>query len=593
MDQIKFEYLDRGDQRDVDPWAQLKSSCEKYEMYPGNIVGKTAPLQRINAYMERLQSEEKRLFSDEKAFVKVLDVNEKNRVFTSNCVSSLHGVQELLLPAFNLGQPDSTCRFFFIQAKNSRAPLSISSDMLKYIFSYYQIPPSFLDLIFSFGARENAMYNDFSALHKESRLFHKQRGLEIPKLGRSGHDVRISYNLRSVEYSPNQVPFEWSIRQTAVYHSFDIVTGKTWWINVKGNRLLENRIFEAEPMFDDSYADPSAWSLSASLKTHIVFAEWAGENWRSYINDLEEEVQRLTIRTLAAPIEQYSKSYSRSSTLIPSETSTKSTLPVGTNRIHLKEKPKALESRRSLPGEGIANHNTIPPPSARNRRVSLDWFTFSDIQDVQHIEEKIEEAIVVISFNKTTLEDLRRLYRSLFSENPTNRWMECVEDMDIFEMQLVEIEKDLNTQSVRSKSLLTKLQERKSLLHGILQFRNMEASESFAKKAQISSDSMETITIRMHEIAIKNRQEAVSMRIITLVTLFFLPGTFVATFMSTDVLRWTESRSVLEPQALITYISISLPLMVITFSTWYALYWYSNSRESRGPLLRSRKLQVV
>jgi hypothetical protein len=39
---------------------------------------------------------------------------------------------------------------------------------------------------------------------------------------------------------------------------------------------------------------------------------------------------------------------------------------------------------------------------------------------------------------------------------------------------------------------------------------------------------MEDMTDSMHKIAVKTKQETVSMRIITLVTLFFLPGTFTS-----------------------------------------------------------------
>lgn len=49
-----------------------------------------------------------------------------------------------------------------------------------------------------------------------------------------------------------------------------------------------------------------------------------------------------------------------------------------------------------------------------------------------------------------------------------------------------------------------------------------------AEKAQQSAVKMEEMTERMHEIAMKTKQETVSMRIITLVTLFFLPGTFIS-----------------------------------------------------------------
>jgi Mg2+ and Co2+ transporter CorA len=56
----------------------------------------------------------------------------------------------------------------------------------------------------------------------------------------------------------------------------------------------------------------------------------------------------------------------------------------------------------------------------------------------------------------------------------------------------------------------------------------MEANQLLAKKAQVSTERMETMTDAMYEIAKKTEQETVSMRIITLVTLFFLPGTFIS-----------------------------------------------------------------
>lgn len=49
-----------------------------------------------------------------------------------------------------------------------------------------------------------------------------------------------------------------------------------------------------------------------------------------------------------------------------------------------------------------------------------------------------------------------------------------------------------------------------------------------AEKAQQSAAKMEVMTEKMHEIAVKTKKETVSMRIITLVTLFFLPGTFIS-----------------------------------------------------------------
>jgi hypothetical protein len=65
-------------------------------------------------------------------------------------------------------------------------------------------------------------------------------------------------------------------------------------------------------------------------------------------------------------------------------------------------------------------------------------------------------------------------------------------------------------------------------LYGILNKRAIETSKMLAKKAQLSTNRMEVVTDSMYEIAKKTQQETVSMKIITLVTLFFLPGTFIS-----------------------------------------------------------------
>lgn len=56
----------------------------------------------------------------------------------------------------------------------------------------------------------------------------------------------------------------------------------------------------------------------------------------------------------------------------------------------------------------------------------------------------------------------------------------------------------------------------------------MEASKVLALKTQESTKNMELMTKDMRILALKTKSETVSMRIITLVTLFFLPGTFIS-----------------------------------------------------------------
>jgi hypothetical protein len=49
----------------------------------------------------------------------------------------------------------------------------------------------------------------------------------------------------------------------------------------------------------------------------------------------------------------------------------------------------------------------------------------------------------------------------------------------------------------------------------------MQANRDLAVQAGVSAKNME-------DLAVKTKRETVSMRIITLVTLFFLPGTFIS-----------------------------------------------------------------
>jgi len=66
----------------------------------------------------------------------------------------------------------------------------------------------------------------------------------------------------------------------------------------------------------------------------------------------------------------------------------------------------------------------------------------------------------------------------------------------------------------------------------VLNYCNMEASKNMAEETHRSTIKMEAMTEEMNHLAVKTKQETVSMKIITLVTLFFLPGTFISVSLS-------------------------------------------------------------
>lgn len=131
-----------------------------------------------------------------------------------------------------------------------------------------------------------------------------------------------------------------------------------------------------------------------------------------------------------------------------------------------------------------------------------------------------------------------------------------------------------------------------------------------ATRAQESTENMEAMTKDMHTLALRTKQETVSMRIITLVTLFFLPGTFISvsffvlsrclsglslmqslitqlggqTIMSTDIIEFETnengiSQRIFHLDALQLFMTIALPLMLSTFAAWYGVYWWIDRKE--------------
>ncbi|OCL06941.1 hypothetical protein AOQ84DRAFT_342611 [Glonium stellatum] len=363
--------------------------------------------------------------------------------------------------------------------------------MLMSTLSYHQVMPTFLDFLFPFGQQEYPQDFHFSGFRHQSRLREVDRGLRIPELGRSGKDFQLCYSLKSVESSKGQVEWPWSIRQMAIYHSFDFESGRTVWIVIKGNRLMRNRVKQTTGANKRSRLfDTPSHALSAALETHLVYSDWSAENWRWYINFLEEQLQTSTRHTLQT------------------------------------------------------THN----------------FQFSDLQNTQHIEEKVNETLLILRMNTKILKELKEYYSSLLGSQHSSEYLNEDYEGDIsrFENRVSSVISDLQMQESRLETLLRLLADRKALY--------------LSEKSGVSAVKMENMTRQMHKIAVKTEQETVSMRIITLVTLFFLPGTFISTLMSTDIVRFPSNQMAFSSAATKTYVAITLPVMFLTFLSAYIYY---------------------
>ena len=360
---------------------------------------------------------------------------------------------------------DPLCRFIFIDVKHSRSELFITKEMLKAALTYHQVMPSFLGFIMPFGKQDRAVEAKFGGFRYEMDSGIGNQCSPLPQLGRSGQRFQLCYNLGSVEPSNGDLYRPWSIRQTALHHSFDIETGRTTWIIIKGNQLIKTRVLEATSTTARQgigVLDSPSGAFASSLSLHLLICGWSNEDWRWYINYLEEEVENTT------------------------------------------------------------NHAKCLDPDSHE-------YAFEELQSTQHLEEKTDDAFSILKMNVTVLTELNAFYMNLFDfmdhSEPIIR--DCKDDVPRFSRRVLSIVHDMQLSLARLESLLRLLSGRKSLLFSILDYRNAQASKKMAQKNHVSAVRMEKLTQQMSVVAVRTEKETVAMRIITLIATFFLPGTFI------------------------------------------------------------------
>lgn len=198
-----------------------------------------------------------------------------------------------------ISKKDPRCRFVYIHGVNSRARLRITRSMLLELFTFHQVMPDYLDFILVFGLQSEASEVNFSSFREQITLKLQHASTEIDSLGRSGKQYQLCYNLkgatRKYRNPEDQGEDQWSVRQAAFYHRFDVVGGNILWIVTKGGLDIQSRFKEltgsgARPE-DKAFGTPDE-CFRSSLSAHLLFSHWSTEDWRGYIKWLEYTIEK-------------------------------------------------------------------------------------------------------------------------------------------------------------------------------------------------------------------------------------------------------------------------------------------------------------
>ena len=154
--------------------------------------------------------------------------------------------------------------------------------------------PSYLDFMFVFGLSNSARELRFSGFRQQTSLSDRAGNPAIPGMGRSGSSFQMCYNLKGVACIVPKTPAQWSIQQAAIHHQFDIEEGTALWIVTKGDLEIKNRVKaltgkDGQP--EDRAFESPAECLKSSLAVHLLLCHWSIEEWRWYIQHLEDAIE--------------------------------------------------------------------------------------------------------------------------------------------------------------------------------------------------------------------------------------------------------------------------------------------------------------
>lgn len=388
-----------------------------------------------------------------------------------------------LIVACGCGREPANVECSFVHAPSSRGKLHTTREMLCLLLTYQQIIPEFIDFIFPFGKQSKAQDFHYSAFRQRTRLLKSRQGLSLRKLGWSGSDFQICFNLKSVEHSDSQPDRPWSIRHCAVAHTFDVETGRASWIMIKGNKLMQKRMIAATSRCGSAELRDFRTinrSFAACLVVLQMLCDWMIEDWCWYINFLDDRYQDISRRTIVNEINLPS--------LRPMKDVGNIRKPqrVQTARsersIFSKFSRKRAETAETFSSIGEKGEETIAntfthrdtglsqplPPGVNYEGEELpekdavqydDYgqqeFSFRDLQDLQFIDTKAGEAALVIEHVSNIFQQILQYYQTLFrlEEFPQEISTKCREEMIHFEMHVKGTVMELQLQTSRIETL--------------------------------------------------------------------------------------------------------------------------------------------
>ncbi|KAK8086768.1 hypothetical protein PG994_001742 [Apiospora phragmitis] len=176
----------------------------------------------------------------------------------------------------------------------------------------------------------------------------------------------------------------------------------------------------------------------------------------------------------------------------------------------------------------------------------LKKYTAQDIQELQIWEEAAGQAIAALEGNIDVISALLEFYEGVAKDKNFTVQGDCAGAVASFAAQVKAINIQFAMEVKRTQALVKSVSDRRELVIQHLQSQS---------------------AIRMEKVSHRMEREQTMMLIITIVTLIYLPATFVSTFFSTDIIKYQGADSPggsFSETAMVRWLQVTIPLTFLT-----------------------------
>lgn len=255
-----------------------------------------------------------------------------------------------------------------------------------------------------------------------------------------------------------------------ILHNFDFRKNQSTWIVVKAeghskiessmrHKIVKNLQFDQAPAYRS--IETVKDGFQSGLIMHQQFAEWAGDNWRWYINALEELAQKELGPLMTADVfanQQSPGSISRAGTAETTPSQKASRTSSLRFLSFIVRKARNFGAVDPAPLGRKENDENLPDPS--------EEFSWDELRHTENLQEKVDEAMLVVKANSNILTTLSQHFESISASKayPDSLRSDCYEDIDRFSEKLRYIIKELAMQEARLHTLHELVAGRKALV---------------------------------------------------------------------------------------------------------------------------------